>query len=200
MAYTTLAEVKTYGDFTADTSDDALLDVLILHATGIIDTYTNREFDGDSDDEATRYFDPTVDIQGQTLFLDRDLSSILTVTNGDSVAVASSDYVTEPRNDTPYDSITIIGNSGVYWTYTGAHENSIAIAGIWSYCLDANTPEPIKWATKRLVGWLYKQRETDVDLDRPALAGDGTIIMPTRLPADVAQVLETYKRIRIGAA
>jgi hypothetical protein len=52
-----------------------------------------------------------------------------------------------------------------------------------------------------LVHWLYKQRESSADLDRPLMVeGSGNVIMPTRLPADVLSVLEPYRRMKVWAA
>jgi hypothetical protein len=42
---------------------------------------------------------------------------------------------------------------------------------------------------------MYRQKDTQSgDIDRPLLAGDGSIIMPTTLPLDVEKMLQPYIR------
>lgn len=57
------------------------------------------------------------------------------------------------------------------------------------------TPVDVMTATRRLTAFLYRQKDTQADIDRPILAGDGTVIMPSALPQDVAQILRPYVRL-----
>jgi hypothetical protein len=51
-------------------------------------------------------------------------------------------------------------------------------------------------ACRRLAAFLYRQKDTQAgDTDRPILAGDGSVIMPTTLPQDVEMLLQPYMRI-----
>ena len=191
MAYVAASDVVLYGDW-ASSDDDALLSVLITRATAIIEEHTGRCFEAASN---TRYFDAVEDVHGRTLYLDADLAVIAsdtTITNGDGQTVAASDYVTEPRNDGPFHAITIRNSSSASWTYTLDPENAITIDGKWGYSVAA--PDDIKHATIRIVKWLYDQRKTDEDMNRPLLLEGGHMVMPGRLPHDVMQILEKYRR------
>lgn len=203
MAYVASSDFIEYANVKTWDSDvdETRWTGLIARATSIIETYTDRVFEattdgitGTTDAAVTRKYDAIDDVDGYVLYLDKDICEITTVTNGDAAAVASSDYVTEPRNDKPYYAIRILNSANKTWTYTNDPENAISIAGVWTYSI--TPPNDIKHACLRLTKWLEDQRKTDVDLDRPVLAGEGSVILPMRLPADVISILEKYKRTK----
>jgi hypothetical protein len=199
MAYCATSDVKAaHGVKDSDTTEDTVLGWFIPQAQQFIDTYTGRKFESTTDypSSAIRYFDAAADVDGLVLYLDEDLASITTITNGDGTTVSSSDYVTEPRNEKPYDAIRLLASPGISWTYTTDAESSIAIDGEWCYSTDA--PEDIMRACARLALWYYKQRNTDIDLDRPLLTGDGLTIMPARVPRDVKVILDLYRKVRLA--
>lgn len=182
---------------TYDSDDESRWTNLIARATGIIETYTKRSFEattttGTSDAPVSRYFDAIYDVDGPVLFFDEDICALTTVTNGDAVVVTATEYVTEPRNDAPYYAIRLLNSSNKSWTYTNDNENAITVAGTWAY--SATPPNDIIQATLRLMKWLEDQRKTDADLDRPVLAGEGSVILPQRLPYDIQSMLEPYRR------
>jgi hypothetical protein len=199
-----------YGNFPSSNagtaSDVPVLAPLIVRAKAIIDEYTGRTFEyntdaGGSSDGSVRYFDTFHDIghDGVTLFLDDDIGgSILSVKAG-SDTVASSNYTTWPRTDKPIYAIRLKDNSTNSWdieTSDGDWENAIVVTAEWCYSTAA--PADITHACTRLTYYLYKQRQTDADLDRPLLTNDGVTIMPTQIPADVKQILNRYRRARVG--
>lgn len=190
MAYTNAATVKTYLGVSG-TGDDTLIGALVTRAQSIIDRYCGRTFEASAN--TTRYFDPTRDVIGQTLFFDRDCCSIGTVTNGDSSTVASTSYVTEPRNETPYYAITLLASKGLWWTYSDDPENAISISAKWAY--SATAPDDIVQAATRLAGYLYRQRDSGV-FDVTASPELGIVTVPQGIPRDVAIILAPYRRIR----
>ena len=190
MAYIATSDVREYSGFPAsDTADCDLISNLITRATGIIELYTDRVFEAASD---TRYYDAIEDVDGQYLYLDKDLAVITTITNGNGVVITSDNYVTEPRNDTPIFAIRLLDSSSDDWTYATDSQNAISVLGDWGY--SAAPPAEIKHACIRLVMWMYKQRNTDEAADRPIVFESGVTVMPPRLPADVVAVLDRYKR------
>lgn len=189
MAYCTLQQIKDHLGIT-EADDDDLLTALIANAQSIIDGFCHRSFEATAD--TTRTFDAVTDVWGDTLLFDEDLASITSVTNGDSTTVTASQYVTEPRNRTPYYGITIRSDADVVWTYTDYHENAISIVGRWAY--SSTAPSDINYYCKYLAAWLYRQKDTTADIDRPLLAGDGTVVLPQQLPAVVVAGLATYRR------
>lgn len=183
--YASLADVKSYmGIAGNDANDDALIITLIERASGIIDGITDRHFAGVTE---TKYFDA---VDGSVLWLfGEDLISIVSVTNGDGTEVPLSDCRLLPRNKTPKWGIEVMSPSS--WQVGAGKE--IAVNGKWGY---SETPPPdIVHATVRLTAFLYRQKDTSADVDRPLVTGDGVTIMPTGLPSDVKSLVSKYRRI-----
>lgn len=189
MAYTTTVLLKTYLGATTD-NDDTLLGALIDRAQSIIDRYCVRTFEASANTERT--FDAIKDVSGAMLWIDEDLCSINSITNGDGTTVTSSQYTTQPRNETPYYAIKLLASASVAWTYTTDPEDAITISGKWAYSESA--PADVVQATLRLAAYLYRQRDNAADLDRAVIAGNATIL-PTSLPSDLKMILAPYRRI-----
>lgn len=188
--YISLTEAKTYiGIPAATTADDVLITALIANAQGIIDNYTNRTFDATADAEKT--FDAVADVDGRTLYVD-NLCAITSITNGDSVVVTADQYTTQPRRVTPYYAIELLASADVTWTYTDDPENAITIDGRWAWSVTA--PDAVKQATQRLTAWLYRQKDTNAEADRPVMT-DGGVVMPSALPSDITAILRPYRRM-----
>ena len=187
MSYASMTNLKDYlGISVATTEDDPLLTDLLTRAEGIIDAYTGRHFEAET---ATKYF--TIDdIDGQNLYLwGYDLLSVTKLTNGDGVEIASGNYRLFPRNDNPKWIIRLDEDQA--WNFTNG-DSEISVAGTWGYSVTA--PADITHACIRLAAFLYRQKDTSADIDRPMVTGDGVTIMPSGLPSDVQKLLDRYKR------
>jgi len=185
MAYTTASDVKTYLGIAAST-DDTLIGSLITRAQKIIEEYTGRLFEAAT---LTKYF--TIDnVEGRWLYLwGYDLLSVTTLTNGDGTEIASANYRLEPRNETPKWAIRL--DKDTDWEFDDS-DSEISVAGTWGYA--ATAPNDIVHACIRLAAFLYKQKDTTADVDRPMMTGDGITIMPSQLPKDVQMILDKYRR------
>jgi len=190
MAYITVADLKNYLGVSG-AGDDVLLESLIDRSKAIIDAYTYRTFEATSD--TSRSFDSVRDTVGAMLYLDADLASITSITNGDGTTVTSAQYATEPRNTTPYYAIRLRASSGVAWESDSSDdpEDAVTVTGKWAFSTTA--PADIVQACTRLAGYLYRQKDNAADLDRPIIAGNATIL-PSRLPSDVMDVLSSYRK------
>lgn len=185
MGYISSSEAKQYLGITTST-DDALIDTLIERAEKIIEAYTGREFEAST---ATKYFD-TDNVEGRWLYLwGYDLLTITKLTNGDGVEITSGQYRLEPRNETPKWAIRL--NEDYTWEFNDS-DDEISIAGTWGY--SATPPYDIAHACARLTAFLYRQKDTSADIDRPLMTGDGVTIMPSSIPQDVKSILDRYKR------
>jgi hypothetical protein len=186
--YTTSSEAKQYLGITTNT-DDALIDALIDRAQNIIESYTGRVFEAQT---ATKYFD-TDNVEGRWLYLwGYDLLTVTTLTNGDGTEITSGQYRLEPRNETQKYAIRL--NEDYTWEFDDS-DDEISIAGTWGW--SATPPDDIIHACTRLVAFLYRQKDTSADIDRPMMTGDGVTIMPSSMPQDVKSLLVNYRR-RIG--
>lgn len=212
MAYCTVAQVKAFmGGFAdANTSDDSHLSDLINRVQAAINRYCHRVFEASAN--TVRTFDAIKDVgdgtwedygqvdtwkraeRRRTLNIDKDLCSINSITNGDGTTVSSSDYVTEPRNDTPYHAIVLKLNSNIAWTWDSSPENAISVSGKWAYSITA--PDDVVQAAVRLTAWMYKQGENyDAGMDRPTVSADGVLRLPMMWPEDVKTLLAPLRRL-----
>lgn len=199
-SYPIVADIKTY--LRANTQqalpagDDTLIGNLLASVIAFAESPpgAGRRFEVTAD--STRRFDAVRDVdQGERrLWLDEDLCQIASITNGDGLVVPSNQYVTDPRNATPYYSITLKLSSDAVWTYDDAPESAIAIVGRWGYSVAA--PPDIAQAVLRHTVWIYRQRASGSgEIDRPIVTGDGVTIMPNAVPADVMAVYRSYRRL-----
>ncbi len=186
--YASEDDLKTYlGIASTETDDDELLLQLILASQGMIERRTGRVFEAESN--TSRTFDAIDDVDGDTLWFDEDLYSVNSVTNGDGTTVTSAQYVTEPRNRTPYYAIKIRSDASIAWTYSDYPENAITISGKWAY--SARPPAEIRQACIRLSSYLFHQKDNALDLDRTFVAG-GVTVLPAAIPRDIDIMLHPY--------
>lgn len=200
MAYVEVDEIKLYLNISGD-DEDVLIDMANTAAQKWFETKTKRVFEASTN--TTRYFDARRECDGgnvsddyRTLYLDHDLCSINTITNGDGTTVSSSECVTDPRNFSPWYAITLKLNSTIAWTYDDTPENAIAISGKWAW--STTPPDDVKQAVKRLAGYLHKQRDNWQDLDRVVFSQTGAVMLPPGFPRDVADVALLYWRRGLG--
>jgi hypothetical protein len=188
MAYANLSNLKDYLGITTE-GDDNLLSDLLTRAAGVIDAYTGRHFEAET---ATKYFNSD-DTYGRELNLyGYDLLTVTKLTNGNAVEIASGNYRLLPRNDDPKWIIKL--DEDYSWEFDDS-DSEISVAGTWGY--SATAPADITHACVRLAAFIYRQKDTSADIDRPMVTGDGVTIMPSGLPSDVQKLLDRYKR-RLG--
>jgi len=191
VALVTRADVKTYLGI-ASTDDDDLLDNLIASAESIVAEFTHRTFDASS---STKKFDADADIENETLYFSSGFELAgepSAVSNGDGTAlVADTDYVMVPLNRFPAYGLQMLPSSSNYWQgkSNGDHVNAISVTGSWGYSTSA--PNDVVQAAKRLSAFLYRQRDTNADADRPLIV-EGVTILPSSLPRDVERMLSPY--------
>ncbi len=205
MAYITTAELKSYLGITSS-SDDTELAHIPDRVTAAIDSYCHRHFEPESAHgpaaSHTHKFTPLLDWEGgdlmdeQTLLLRHDLCELTSITNGNGVAISLSDVVLLPPNavpERPAYAIRIKTGATVRWTYSGSPEQSVSVAGKWSYSTDV--PDDVKAAALRWGAHLYRLRTgaTSVPADI-TVSADGVTSVSNRIPSDVAQMLKPYIR------
>lgn len=189
--YCTLADVRLYQHIgSGKTAHDSLLNDLISKASARIDRYCNRTFVAAS---ATRKFHGMHDVDSQTLYLDEDLVSVTSITNGDGTTLSASDYVLEPTNRTPKFAVRLKASSSKSWTWTTDPEEAISVAGLWGYA--STQPPDIKHAAVRLVAWYFAQR--DAPFEAQGLPELGIVTVPSDIPADIKATLDPYVRRQV---
>lgn len=194
MALVTTAIVKTYLGVSSS-GDDDLLDDLVENAQKIIETFTGRVFDVSS--ATVKKFDAVANVDGRNLYFSEGLelaAEPTSVTNGDGTAlVADTDYIVKPPNSYPSYGLTMLQSSSNWWQgkSNGDMANAISINAKWGYSVSGSVPNDIVQAATRLSAFLYRQRDTNSDSDRPLIV-DGVTILPSSLPHDVERILMPY--------
>jgi hypothetical protein len=147
----------------------------------------------------TNDYQNAISITGRWAYMER--ATITAISRTTNVVTAT---VTAPRlsvgasvfvlgvADTSFNgTFTVASNTGAAITWAQTAANDTDTAGVILY-----TPTDIVTACRRLAAWMYRQKDTQQgDQDRPILAGDGSVIMPTTLPQDVEKMLMPYTRI-----
>jgi hypothetical protein len=175
--YVTVDEFKQYitasgVPIATDTTDDAVIDLILDSASRLIDAECNRTFYPRIE---THYFS-VPDPNDNELMLDDDLLAITTLTNGDATAVSSSDYNLLPRNLYPKYSVSLLGSSSVYWEWDseGNDEFVISILGMWGY--HRNYTNMPAWVLATTIAEDLTAGETAVDVTSAAALHVGMII------------------------
>lgn len=134
-SYATLADYKNFvtargQTATTDATDDAIIKDLLEQASRYLDGETGRQFYPTIE---TRLYDVP---NTRRLKLDGDLLEVLTLTNGDTTTLSSTEYITHPANTSPYSALSIRETSTQRWvTSTNANtEQVISVRAIWGYC------------------------------------------------------------------
>jgi len=184
--------LKEYGGVSG-AADNALITALITRAQKYIESYTGRTFEASTN--TTRRFTIGEDTDGRLLYLDNDLCTIdAIVTNADGASpttLTASEYITRPRNITPYFAIELLPSGNKSWEYTDDPQMGITVSGKWAYSTSA--PDDIKHACVRLVNYFYHQKDSGV-YDVTAIPDAGVITVPQGIPRDIKIILDTYKR------
>jgi hypothetical protein len=191
--YATLPEFISYARVeTTDPADDAVIIQLIETASRYIDNETKRTFYARTTE--TRYFDVPDDF-GRCLMFDDDLLSITTFTNGDGSAIASTNYVLLPYNDTPKYALEMLPSSTVMWlpTTLGNYERALSITGSWGYA--ATAPADIKLTCMAIAESLYKRRFGENLLTSSFATAAGVVITPMDVPDWARLTLHNYRRL-----
>lgn len=195
--YATLAQVKAALRIpSADTVDDALLEMAIESGSRAIDGYANRSFF--SSGSAVRVFTPN-----DTFVTEIDdlisLTTIKTMSDDDSnfdTTWTATDYQLEPLNGrvdglpTPYTSIRAVGD---YLFSQFEQEATVEVTGVWGW---SATPIAVTQATVIQSSRIYKR--LDSPLGVAGISDIGIMRVSNQLDPDVAQLVGPYRRIRFA--
>lgn len=199
MSYATLADFKTYisemtggVQTTFTTAENTLLQSFLDQADAEIDAYTGRGFGQGANNHTHTY--TADDVTDKILYLDSDLVSVTTLTNGDGTALTSSDYTLLPRN------ASITGQNGYdssYWaielksdhSWTFSTDGVITLNGRWGFMQGA--PVDIVRCAMRIAYWYWAKRN---ETGSTNIAGENTTPQTDAYPADVRVVLDRYTR------
>jgi hypothetical protein len=195
--YSTLAEVKAALRIpSADTQDDALLEMAVESASRLVDGHCARYFYNAG--TAARYF--VADNDYLTNIDDAiTITQVATDTSADGtydIVWQADDYQLEPLNGrvdglvVPYNAIRAIGD----YTYPiWGGEGLVKVTGTWGW---SAIPTAIKQATIIQSSRIFKRLDSPLGvLSSPDL---GFIRVGSRLDPDVAQLVDTYRIVKFA--
>ncbi len=192
MAYATLAQFREYkiqpnGSASAPvpTTDDALITRLLGVAQAEIERICRRTFEAVA--QTRTYGDTNARIVDQRLYLDRELLTVTSITNGSGQVVPAGGYWLEPRNEPPYSMIFL--KTSYVWLINV--DTEIEVTGTWG--ASATPPADIEQATLELTAYLYDLRKQQ-NYDVTAVPELGQMIIPGGFPKHVENVLKSHKR------
>jgi hypothetical protein len=194
--YITLNELKQAMSIpVSDIIDDDMLEIAIESASRAIDSYANRNFY--SSGTATRYYAPNDSYICETDDL-AELVSLHTLdpNNAFTIEWAEKDYQLEPLNGivdgktTPYTRIRAIDDF-VFQTLYG--EATVKIVGVFGY-----TAVPIEVKQACLIQSSRLMKRLDSPLGIAGFGDMGVMRVSSRLDPDVAQLVDSYRKIRVG--
>ena len=187
--YCDLVEIKArLGIDNSNAKDDTILEAEVEAASRFFDNETQRTFYARTE---THYFDIP---KGRELRLDDDLLSVTTLTNGNGVAIASTEYTVVPRNKPPYYAIKLKEGSSVGWELDsdGNSEGVIALAGTWGRTSTA--PANVKESCIQIASAAYKRRFGENLGAVTTITAAGITITPQDIPTYAWRVINVYKR------
>jgi hypothetical protein len=171
---------------------DPAMESVIEAVSRWIDNYCGRTFYART--ETRKYNVPTDANSRRTLWLDDDLQSITTLTNGDAEVLTTADYCLQPANSTPKWAVTIKQASSKYWAQdsSGNTEQVISIAGSWGYSTSA--PKPVKEACILESIRLFKRRDAPYGIMGMSPAG-GEVVHNIKPDPMIEKLLLPYMRL-----
>lgn len=129
--YATLADYKAYSvargqTATTDTTDDGIIVDLLEKASRDLDTWTGRQFYPSIESDV---YDIPADSE---LWFKKDVLQVISLTNGDSTSIASTEYNLNPSGFTPYYSLKLKGGSSVTWEAdTNGNTDQVITLAAW---------------------------------------------------------------------
>ena len=185
--YLTTAELKTYLSITG-AGDDTLLGRMCDAAEALVEQKLGCKVVAVS---ATRYYDAIKDVRANGADLVVDYHDVLTsVTNGDAVAVSTSNIQRMPVNGTYKNRLHLKASSGLTWTYSTDPVAAITVVATWGLVVNAAAvPAHIEEITQEIAAWLYRNRDSSMSSEILAVARGGTILMPGKMPPALQSML-----------
>ena len=181
MAYTTLAEVKTFCQVSGN-GDDTLLGAIQSAAEAWIEKVTQRKFDAASASDQTfsRLNFGESRFDGKRLyFYSETADDLVSITDSPTVLMI-------PENGPPYYGCMLTDGAWAYPTVT--------VNAYWGY--SKTPPADIELAVWRICKWMYDMQDTQSgDL---VITPEGRVLIPEGVPSDIMSLVEPYIKVVVA--
>jgi hypothetical protein len=171
---------------TLTASNLMLLQDALDQAESAINDYTRRNFVGTV---GTKYYNrySQNNLAGQALYLEDDLVSLSSLTNGDTAVIPVGSVWLEPRNSGPPYRILRL-KSG--YVYTWNTDSDVIVAGTFGY--GTVPPDAIVRSTIRLASYYYRLKDVGPG-DVSGQTDAGEVAYPKGIPDDIKINLSPYR-------
>ncbi len=187
MAYVTLEQLRAEMGI-EEPDDDAILQQAIDDAVAYIEAETNRNFEAETD---TRYYNRGALGNDGDLYVDGDLLTVTTLTNGDdsSTVIPATEYTLIHRNvGPPYYALRMTTDTTYTWEWDV--DGWVSILGTWGYT--ATCPSDVRRGTLVLAAYFYRQKDSQI-FDTTAIPDAGVITIPSGIPVTTKRVIDKYR-------
>ncbi len=155
-------------------------------AESAINDYTRRQFAGTGGTTYYNRFSQRL-VQHQALYLQEDLFSLVSLTNGDSTTIPVGSVWLEPRNAGPPYRLLRLHSPYVYVWNT---DSDIVVAGTFGFSIVP--PAAIARSTVRLAAYYYRLKDVGIG-DVAGTNDSGEVTYPKGMPDDIKQQLSPYR-------
>lgn len=182
---TTGGTVSAIGGTISPSSRQLLQDSLDL-AESEINDYTRRNFAGTAGTVYINRYSQRL-VREQAMYLQEDLHTLVSLTNGDGNVIPVGSVWLEPRNaGPPYRMLRL--KSSYVWVWNT--DSDVIVAGTFGF--GTVPPAAISRATVRLAAWHYRLKDVGAG-DATGMNDAGEVQYPQGMPQDVKQLLAPYR-------
>ncbi len=155
-------------------------------AESAINDYTRRQFAGTAGTIYVNRFSQRF-VKNQALYLENDLHTLVSLTNGDTQNIPVGSVWLEPRNAGPPYRLIRLHSSYVYVWNT---DSDVIVAGTFGF--STVPPAAISRACVELGAWYYRLKDIGYT-EVAGLAAAGEVTYPKALPDHIRGKLDPYR-------
>jgi hypothetical protein len=155
-------------------------------AESAINDYTRRQFAGTAGTYYVNRYQTHL-VQRQAMYLQQDLHTLVSLTNGDSTNIPVGSVWLEPRNSGPPFRLLRLKSPYVYVWNT---DSDVIVAGTFGF--STVPPAAISRACVELAAWYYRLKDTGYT-EVAGLAAAGEVTYPKSLPDHIRGKLDPYR-------
>jgi hypothetical protein len=152
----------------------------------VINDFTRRNFAGTAGTARYNRYSQHL-VAGQALYLQEDLHTLVSLTNGDGQNIPVGSAWVEPRNaGPPYRVVRLMSG----YVYTWNTDSDVIVAGTFGFSTVA--PAAIARSTVRLAAYYFRLKDVGIG-DVAGMNDAGEVTYPKGMPDDVKQQLAPYR-------